>query len=387
MNNYDRGFVRAANPTRQHQKTERTHRQGGDHYRTLFDLCPIAVYSCDVSGVIQDYNRKAAELWGRKPEPGDTDERFCGSFKLYRPNGRFMPHEQCPMADVLAGKIPAVSDAEVVIERPDRSRVRVIVNIAPLTDERSNIAGAINCFYDITQREKYEQLARESSQQRLLLERTLAAQEDERRRIARELHDEAGQLLASLLVGLKRLENSGDLHACKVVGRQTRKVATLSLDELRRIARGLHPAALANLGLDAAIAASLDEYRERYGIDANLRANGFDSKSLPDALQIALYRIAQEALTNVARHAHAKTVSVTLKNSADAVEMSIVDDGRGFDSSARKRSDKHLGLRSIRERSALLGGVVRIKSGGKGTAVIVRIPHLLRPGFAPANVV
>src|SRR5690348_12083705 len=112
-----------------------------DHrYRTLFELCPIAVYSCNVSGVIQRYNRRAAELWGRRPEPGDTDERFCGSFRLYRPDGLFMPHDQCPMADVLSGKIPGVSDAEVVIERPDGSRVTVIVNIAPLPDEQGQFS-------------------------------------------------------------------------------------------------------------------------------------------------------------------------------------------------------------------------------------------------------
>ena len=70
-------------------------------YRTLFDLAPIAVYSCDVSGVIREYNNRAAELWGRKPTPGDTDERFCGSFKMYRPDCSFMPHDQCPMGDVL----------------------------------------------------------------------------------------------------------------------------------------------------------------------------------------------------------------------------------------------------------------------------------------------
>lgn len=84
---------------------------------------------------------------GRKPAPGDTDERFCGSFKLYRPDGSYMPHEQCPMGDVLCGKMPGVHDAEVHIERPDGSRVIVIVNIAPLMDDQGEIRGAINCFY------------------------------------------------------------------------------------------------------------------------------------------------------------------------------------------------------------------------------------------------
>jgi len=86
-------------------------RESQGRYRTLFDLAPIAVYSCDASGIIQEYNHRAADLWGRKPEPGDTDERFCGSFKMYRPDGSFMSHEECPMGDVLCGKVPGIHDA------------------------------------------------------------------------------------------------------------------------------------------------------------------------------------------------------------------------------------------------------------------------------------
>jgi PAS domain-containing protein len=119
------------------KRAEDALRENEERYRALFDLAPVAVYSCDASGVIQEYNKRAAELWGRKPELGDTDERFCGSFKLYRPDGSFMPHEQCPMGDVLTGRIPGTHDAEVHIERPDGSRIIVIVNIAPLRDDRA----------------------------------------------------------------------------------------------------------------------------------------------------------------------------------------------------------------------------------------------------------
>ncbi|MEP6936532.1 MAG: PAS domain S-box protein, partial [Chthoniobacterales bacterium] len=133
-------------------------------FRTLFNLVPVAVYSCAVSGEIRDFNRTAVELWGRQPKPGDTDERFCGSFKLYRPDGTFMPHDQCPMAEVLSGKISEARDMEVRIERPDGSWVTVIVNIRPLKDERGEITGAINCFVDITGRKQVEAALRVSEE-------------------------------------------------------------------------------------------------------------------------------------------------------------------------------------------------------------------------------
>jgi PAS domain S-box-containing protein len=144
--------ARAAEGT--HQKVLQTAsvlRESEQRYRTLFDLGPIAVYSCDASGVIRDFNRVAAELWGREPRPGDTD-------------GVFMPHEQCPMAEVLSGKVPEVRDAEVQIERPDGSRITVLVNIRPLKNERGEITGAINCFVDITGRKQTEAAVRESEE-------------------------------------------------------------------------------------------------------------------------------------------------------------------------------------------------------------------------------
>ncbi len=130
--------------------------ESAEYYRIMFDLGPVAIYSIDASGVIQTFNRRAATLWGREPKPGDTDERFCGSYKLFRPDGTFMPHAECPMAEVVTGVMSEARDAEVIIERPDGSRVTVIVNIQPLRNEDGDIMGAINCFYDITERKEAE---------------------------------------------------------------------------------------------------------------------------------------------------------------------------------------------------------------------------------------
>ena len=179
------GASKIARDISRRKEAEKALRESEEGYRTLFNLGPVAVYSIDASGVIRNFNRRAAELWGREPASGDTDERFCGSFKLFRPDGSFMPHEQSPMAEVVSGKIPAAHDAEVNIERPDGSRVTVVVNIRPLRNDRGEIAGAINCFYDITERKRAENELREAKERladrageldRLVQERTAKLQ-------------------------------------------------------------------------------------------------------------------------------------------------------------------------------------------------------------------
>jgi PAS domain S-box-containing protein len=130
-----------------------------ERFRALFELGPVAIYSCDASGLLMEYNRRAAELWGREPKPGDTNERFGGAFKLYCSDGTFVPHDQCAMADVLNGRIPSVVDGEFFIERPDGSRITVLANIVSLKNDRGEITGAINSFHDITEKKQLQEQA------------------------------------------------------------------------------------------------------------------------------------------------------------------------------------------------------------------------------------
>ena len=166
MNNSSRESLDMKQRVTERRRVDDALRWNEERYRTLFDLGPVAVYSCDAAGVIQEFNRRAVELWGCSPVVGDTDKRFCGSFKLFRPDGRFMPHEECPMAEVVAGTLAEACDAEVLIERPDGSRITVIVNIRPLKNARGDVIGAINCFYDITARKETEEALRDSDRRK-----------------------------------------------------------------------------------------------------------------------------------------------------------------------------------------------------------------------------
>ena len=145
----------------------------------LFEQLPFAIYICDQAGLVLRYNHRAAELWGRSPKLGDPNERFCGSYRMFRPDGTPLLHHQCPMADVLRTGVP-VRQQEVHIERPDGSRGIALVDIEVVKDSSGNIVGAVNCFQDITERKRSEaqivNLAREAEHRtRNILATVLAA--------------------------------------------------------------------------------------------------------------------------------------------------------------------------------------------------------------------
>jgi len=377
-----------------------------ERYRTLFELSPVAVYSIDSSGLIQKFNRVAVELWGREPALGDTDERFWGLFKLFRPDGSFMPYELCPMAEVASGKIAETHDAEVLIERPDGSRITVLVNIRPMKNDRGEVTGAINCFYDITERKRATnalhraevltasnaKLIKSENRARQLLKRShllqnklrsvshqiLKAQEDLRQEISRELHDKIVQLLIGININLEAFTKTAEINPQNVRRKfaPVRRKVEEAVDTVHQFARDLRPAMLDDLGFVSTLHSYLKGFSKKTAVEVQLTAfSGVESMS-KDKLTM-LYRVAQEALTNVERHAEATLVNVVILRARGRVSLEIIDNGKAFDvvRSSDSNLTGRLGLTSMRERVEMFGGRFSVVSiPGTGTTVRAEVP-------------
>ncbi|MBC7234444.1 MAG: GAF domain-containing protein [Chloroflexi bacterium] len=230
----------------------------------------------------------------------------------------------------------------------------------------------------------YEQLRKEQELQRQLLDRALTAQEEERKHIARELHDQTGQALSSLLMTLDVLAQSDTSPAAAKHLAALRDLATQILEQVHDLALELRPSVLDDLGLLPAIRHYLRGYQDRFHIPVEFQAVGFDHQRLPAEVETALYRIMQEALANVVKHARARNVSVLLENRGRSVVLMVEDDGQGFevDEIMGHDLDKgNLGLYGMRERATLLHGTLTIESSpGQGTAVYVQLPLEYREG-------
>ncbi len=223
-----------------------------------------------------------------------------------------------------------------------------------------------------------EELRAHRDQLRALSAKAMTIREEEARRIARELHDEVGQSLTSLLLRLQGIEEMPSLEAGRQMAAELRPLVARTLGEVHNLIKAIRPGVLEDLGLAVALDRYVRGYAAATGLRVDFCAPGFEARRLPAEIETALFRIAQEALTNAARHAQAQTVSVTLTDREEAAVLVVEDDGRGFDAEAvrhsRGRPDR-LGLLGMEERASLLGGKFTLESrAGRGTTVVVEIP-------------
>jgi PAS domain S-box-containing protein len=339
--------------------------KGGEPaYRMLVEAMSEGAATLSRNGDLLYCNRRFAELVRRPHEKmiGVAVQSLVAKTERHR------------FEALLAEAQKVVAKGEFNLRYRDGSLLPVHLSLNRFPGYKGHALGMVITDLSEQKRQQAAEIKQVEVTRRLLLENMLSAQEEERRRIARELHDEAGQLLTSLLVGLRTLEDSRNLADTKAQGRRLRKITAQALDEVGRLARGLHPTVLDDHGLSVALSRYVAEYIKTHHIAVNLKLNEIDSRDLPSAVQIGFYRIVQEALTNVARHSGAKKVSIKFALSATALEVAIVDDGCGFDAEAVAVSSHRLGIQSMRERAAMLGGTVSFASQRTGTKILVRVP-------------
>ena len=216
--------------------------------------------------------------------------------------------------------------------------------------------------------------------EREALRRQLAAAEEaERRRLARELHDQLGQHLTAFTLGIDEARRlAGPDNPAQPRLAQLASLAQLMTRDARFLAWELRPPELDDVGLASALETYVDQWRSRFAIDVDFAVTGISGTEVPHEVATAVYRIAQEALTNVAKHAHARHVGVILDLPDGEVRLVVEDDGVGFDLEStrrRARAERRLGLAGMLERASLAGGACYVESTpGKGTTVYVRIP-------------
>jgi signal transduction histidine kinase len=252
-------------------------------------------------------------------------------------------------------------------EAHDRLEERVIDRTAELAAANASLRAEIGI------REAAEADRRE------LLQRLATAQEDERRRIARDLHDQMGQLLAALGLGLKMLEDATpDSSPTRSHLARLRELTNLIGHEGHQLALELRPTSLDDLGLRTALVNYIESWSERCGVEVDFQSIGLDGERLSPLLESTLYRVVQEALTNILRHARATRVSLILQRSGDQVLLVVEDDGCGFDTEGGWKAaggNGRLGLLGMQERLALVAGALTIESTpGTGTTLFARIP-------------
>jgi len=337
---------------------------GEPTYRMLVEAMSEGAATLSRDGVFLYCNRRFAKMMRRPPE------KMTG-IPL---QSLVAETDRDSLESVLRDARKTIVKGEFNLRRTDGSLIPVYLSLNRFRGFKGLALGMVITDLSEQKSKQAAEIKRDEATRRLLLERAISAQEEERRRIARELHDEAGQLLTALLVGLRTLEDARKLADVKAQGNRLREITAQAIDEVGRLARGLHPTVLDDHGLGVALRRYADEYTTTHNIAVDLALNEVDSSNLTSSVQIALYRILQEALTNVARHSGAKAVSIRFVRLPTAAEVTISDDGCGFDAKTVAVSSHRLGIQSMRERAAMLGGKVSFISQSKGTGILVQIP-------------
>ena len=359
-------LVKAIRYAIERQRSEQALRKSEEEFRSIVETTTEWIWSVDLRGNVMYSNPTVESILGYKPEELlDTP-----TFELIHPEDRHRHKVQ--MADAAASR-SGWSRLKLRWEHKNGTYRWLESNSTAMFSNNATLIGFRGSDRDVTDRE-LAKLAQTDLQLKLV-----AVQEEEKHRIARELHDQMGQSIAALILGLKSLRDSEwqNERAC-LQFQQLHNIANDLAKEVHSLALDLRPTALDDLGLEVALSTYLEGWSRRWQIAVDFHSHGLSDRRLPAHLETTIYRIAQEALTNIIRHARAQTVSLLLESTDNRVVAIIEDDGCGFDVDLVMSSplrEKRLGLLGMEERVALVGGRLTIESTqGTGTSIYVRIP-------------
>jgi len=350
-------------------------RESEARFRTIVEQSPISIQVMTPDGWTVLVNRAWEELWGVTA----ADVR---NYNMLHDEQAILLGTMAYVQRGFAGEM--VSLPPVAYHTPETLKLGrkrwFQARIYPVKGDRGEIRNVIMLYEDITERQwATEDLQRLSAQ-------LMNAQEAERKRISRELHDELGQALTAMRINLASLESELLPTLSSANGEmlvETGRMVDEMLDHVRELALTFRPTMLDELGLIPTLRWYTDRYARRLGIEVELEANGLEGR-LPTEIETALYRVVQEALTNIARHAQARRVRLHLMRRGARVVVTIQDDGVGFKLEKSAGLDHPVsgaGLIGMRERIALLGGTLHIQAApGRGTRISVVVPVSRQPG-------
>jgi signal transduction histidine kinase len=289
-----------------------------------------------------------------------------GTIRAFNTKGEFCTSENWPSRRALDTGKPVINE-ELSIELANGKHIWTLVSAAPIS-EPSGLTAIIMTYWDITQRKDAE------NHRNRLMRGIIAAQEEERLRIARELHDELGQDLTALSIGLKGLEAEIGPRLAQSVKRLRNCVGEMN-DHVHQMTSTLRPLMLEDFGLRHSLEELASNWAQRLGAEVQVSLHDLDHP-IPDHTAIVVYRVVQEALTNIAKHAKASSIHLEGSVRGKTLRIEVTDNGCGFDPSLTIRRAAHFGLAGMVERISTVGGTLEIRSHpGAGTTIHAVIPY------------
>lgn len=345
----------------QRKQAEQALRESEERFRELFENSKDALYVHDMSGCYTSVNRAAERL------SGYTREELIGRHFSTFLNPEYARH----VRGHLERKPDEASETTYETEIVTKHGRSVPVEISSrLIFSDGAAVGVQGCLRDVSERKRVQAAARTYSR------RLIEAQESERRRLSRELHDQVGQILTAVKMNLHALRQKCSAPEILLSIEDNMKVIDEAVDQVRDLSVDLRPLLLDDFGLVVAVRWYLDRQAKSCGVPAHFTTHSLgEDDRFSSELETACFRIVQEAVTNVARHAHASRISVVLERVGQDLILLISDDGAGFDMKALRTSAGTLGLRSMEERVQAMGGSITIDSEPhSGTAICARLP-------------